>query len=48
MLMMIILCIISIIILIIAFILFKKANSIKITKTDLIQENENKIVELNE
>ena len=48
MLMMIILCIISIIILIIAFILFKKANNIKITKTDLIQENENKIIELNE
>ena len=47
MLMMIILCIISIIILIIAFILFKKANNIKIVKTDLIQENENKIAELN-
>ena len=48
MLIMIILCIISIIILIIAFILFKKANNIKITKTDLIQENEHKIIELNE
>ena len=48
MVMMIILCIISIIILIIAFILFKKANTIKITKIDLIQENENKIAELNE
>ena len=47
MLMMIILCIISIIILIIAFILFKKANNIKIVKTNLIQENENKITELN-
>lgn len=44
---MIILCITSVIVLIISIVLFIKASNIKITKTEIIQQNEKKISDLN-
>ena len=44
---MIILCITSVVVLIISIILFIKASNIKITKTEIIQQNEKKISDLN-